>query len=113
VDLVWIQGPYPAGAFNNVKIFKKVFWHFLEPGKCVKADNQPRRSSAQISPATPSPMRGCSPASVLVTFTTWGILSQVYRHNIACHGKVFRAIAIITQLAIKNGRLLFPVDYKD
>jgi hypothetical protein len=27
-DLVWIQGPYPAGAFNDVKIFNNVFRHF-------------------------------------------------------------------------------------
>ena len=28
-DLVWIQGPYSAGVFNDVKIFNKVLCHFL------------------------------------------------------------------------------------
>ena len=37
-DLVWIQGPYPAGEYPNVKIFNKVSRHFLEPGKRVEAD---------------------------------------------------------------------------
>jgi hypothetical protein len=32
-DLVWIQGPYPVGAFNDVKIFNKVLRHFLELGE--------------------------------------------------------------------------------
>jgi hypothetical protein len=40
-------------------------------------------------------------------FKTWGILSQVYRHDIRRHGEVFRAVAIITQLTIKNGSPLF------
>ena len=38
-DLVWIQGPYPAGAFNDIKIFNKVLRHFLEPGERIEADN--------------------------------------------------------------------------
>jgi hypothetical protein len=44
---------------------------------------------------------------------TWGILSQVYRHDITRHGEVFRVVAIITQLAIENGSPLFQVDYED
>ncbi len=36
---MWIQGPYSAGQFTNIKIFNKVLWHFLEPGERVKANN--------------------------------------------------------------------------
>ncbi len=43
----------------------------------------------------------------------WGILSQVYQHNIMRHGDVFRACAVVTQLTIKNGEPLFEVEYKD
>jgi hypothetical protein len=46
-------------------------------------------------------------------FKTWDILSQVYCNNILHHGKVFQAIAIITQVAIKNGSPFFPVEYED
>jgi hypothetical protein len=46
-------------------------------------------------------------------FKTWGILFQVYHHNILQHGKVFWVIAIIMQHAIKNGSPLFPVEYED
>ena len=38
-DLMWIQGPYPAGSFNDVKIFNKVLRHWLDPGERVKANN--------------------------------------------------------------------------
>jgi hypothetical protein len=37
-DLVWIQGHYPVGKYNDIKIFKKVLRHFLDPGEQVEAD---------------------------------------------------------------------------
>ncbi len=42
----------------------------------------------------------------------WGILCQVYRHDIMRHGNVFRACAVVTQLTTKNGEPLFEVEYK-
>jgi hypothetical protein len=36
---VWIQGPYPAGKYTNIKIFNKVLRHFLDPGELVEADD--------------------------------------------------------------------------
>ena len=42
----------------------------------------------------------------------WGILSQVYHHDILYHGDVFRACTVLTQLAINDGEKLFEVaDY--
>ena len=43
----------------------------------------------------------------------WAILSDMYRHDITQHGYIFRAIAVITQLAIENGEPLFAVEYED
>ena len=43
----------------------------------------------------------------------WGILRQVYCHDILCHGDVFRACAVLTQLAINEGGRLFEVEYGD
>jgi hypothetical protein len=43
----------------------------------------------------------------------WGILEEVYRHDITLHGTVFYACAVITQLSIKNGKPLFEVEYGD
>jgi hypothetical protein len=111
-DLVWIQGPYPAGTFNNVKIFNKVLRHFLEPSERVEADNGYIGAADKIK----CPNNPCNPVAneekqsrirsfhetINGSFKTWGILSQVYRHDITHHGKVFQADAIITQLAIEN-----------
>jgi hypothetical protein len=43
----------------------------------------------------------------------WGILSQVFQHDIMQHGNVFRACAVVTQLTIENSEPLFEVEYKD
>ncbi len=37
-NLVWIQGPYPAGKYTDIAIFNKVLQNFLEPGERVEAD---------------------------------------------------------------------------
>ncbi len=38
-NLVWIQGPYPAGAWPDIKIFTSCLAHFFKPGKCIEADD--------------------------------------------------------------------------
>jgi hypothetical protein len=122
-DLVWIQGPYPAGCFNDIAIFNKVLRHFLEPGERVEADNGYDGAADKIkcpdNPCNPVENEGMqSPAryrheTINGRFKTWGILQQMYRHDIRRHGEVFRAIAIMTQLAISNGSQLFSVEYED
>jgi hypothetical protein len=37
-NLVWIQGPYRAGKYTNIKIFNMFLNHFLELGKWDKAN---------------------------------------------------------------------------
>ncbi len=122
-DLIWIQGPYPAGAFNNVKIFNKVLCHFLQTGECVEANNGYMGAADKIkcpdNPCNPvankeKRSRVCScHETINGCFKTWGILSEVYHHNITRHGEVFWVVAIIMQPAIENGSPLFQVEYKD
>jgi hypothetical protein len=122
-DLVWIQGPYPAGQFSDFKIFNKVLRQFLETGERVEADNGYVGTADKIkcpnNPCNPienegmqSRVQSCH-ETINGRFKTWGILNEVYRHDIRQHGEVFREIAIITQLAIENGSPLFQVEYKD
>jgi hypothetical protein len=68
------------------------------------------------NPAEKWPMQG----RVRVRYKTlnrqlknWGILSQVYLHDIMWHSNVFQVCAVVTQLTIENGEPLFEVEYKD
>ena len=122
-DLVWIQGPYPAGKFTDISIFCKVLSNFLDPGERVEADKgyegHPDKIKCPSNPANP-PENKAMQGRVRARHETlngrlkaWGILSQVYRHDILRHGDVFRACAIVTQLAINDGEKLFEVEYGD
>jgi hypothetical protein len=122
-DLVWIQGPYPAGKYTDIIIFNKVLTNFLEPGERVEADDGNRGHANKIK----CPKNDVNPTENLVmqgrararheTFNgqlkNWGILSQVFRHHISLHGDVFRTCTVLTQLAIDNGKPLFEVEYGD
>ena len=122
-DLVWIQGPYPAGRFNDIAIFNKVLRHFLEEGERVEADNGYVGATDKIkcpdNPCNRVENEGMQSRAryrhetINGRFKSWGILRQTYRHDIRRHGEVFRAIAIMTQLAISNGSPLFEVEYAD
>ena len=46
-------------------------------------------------------------------FKCSNILSRTFRHDRRLHGSVFRAVAVLTQLAIENGEPLFEVVYNE
>ena len=122
-NLVWVGGPYPAGAWPDIKIFMNELAHLLEPGERVEADNGYVGHADKIK----CPNNDCNPAKNLAmqarvrsrheTFNArlkfWGILGQTYRHDIMQNGSVFYACAVISQLAIENGEPLFEVEYGD
>jgi len=122
-NLVWIQGPYPAGKYTGIKIFNKVLRNFLEPGERVEADDGYRGHPNKIkcpgndtNPAENRAMQGRVRArheTLNGWLKNWGVLSQVYRHDIMRHGDVFRACAVVTQLTIENGEPLSEVEYED
>ena len=37
--IVWINGPYPAGRYNDVRIFRDSLQTFLDAGERVEADD--------------------------------------------------------------------------
>ncbi len=119
-NLVWIQGPYPAGKYTDIVIFNKVLRNFLEPGERVEADEGYRGHPDKIkypgndaNPAENWGMQGRVRARHETLNGRLKILSQVFRHNIMMHGDVFRACAVVTQLTVENGEPLFEVEYAD
>ncbi len=112
-DLVWIQGPYPAGKFPDIAIFNKVLRNFLDPGEQVEADEgyagHPEKIVCPTNPGYSTERRAMSGRARARHETlngrlkNWGILSQVFRHRIQLHGAVFRACAVMTQVGINIG----------
>jgi len=81
-----------------------------EPDERVEADNGNVGAADKIkcpdNPCNPAENEGIQSRAryrhetINGRFKTWGILQQTYHHDIRRHGEVFRAIAIMTQLAL-------------
>ena len=122
-NLVWVEGPYPAGAWPDIKIFLNCLVGHLLPGERVEADNgyvgHPDKIMCPNNPGNPKRNLGMQSAarSRHETFNgrlkNWGILERTYRHDVKLHGIVFTACAVITQLCVANGEPLFEVEYGD
>jgi hypothetical protein len=105
-NLVWIQGPYPAGAWPDIKIFTSSLAHFLKPYKRVEANDgyHGHVDKVKCPKNDVNPVKNLKMQSRVRThhkmlngrLKNWGILSQVFYHNIRCHGDVFWACAVIT-----------------
>lgn len=123
-DLVWINGPYEAGLWNDISIFRNALLHQLEDGERVESDDGLRGVSPQYSkcPRSIGNRVECEEMQQLVRsrhetvnkrFKQWNILKSIYKGKIEYHGGYFRIVAIITQLCIEHGEPLFSVEYED
>jgi hypothetical protein len=98
-NLVWVEGPYPAGAWPDVKFFNSVLSHCLEPGERVDADINyvwhPDKIKCPHNDCNPAKNLGMksAPRSRHETYNgrlkNWGILKKTYRHENTQHRTVF------------------------
>jgi len=124
-DIVWINGPYEAGMWPDISIFQNSLLSHLAPNERVEVDDghigeAPKHckcpkcfTNEEYKEHMQQRVRNRQ-ETVNKRFKDWDILkTNDYRHEIADHGDVFRAIAIITQLSINNGEKLFDTYYDD
>lgn len=124
-DLVWVNGPYEPGIWNDIKIFRNALLSMLGVGERVEADDG-YLGEAPAHVKCPKSIGGHDERTeamqslvrrrhetVNKRFKQWKILKDVYRGDISNHWRVLRVCAIVTQLAIENGEPLFSVDYED
>jgi hypothetical protein len=111
-NLVWIQGPYPAGKYTDIKIFYKVLVQ-ADKGYCGHMDSEmprERPTNSAEKQAMQARVRTCH-KTLNGRLKTWGIFSRVFRHNILPRGgDVFRVCSVVTQLTMENGEPLFEVE---
>ncbi len=118
---MWVSRPYPTGKCNDINFFLNELADCLEPGERVEANNGYVGHMDKIK----CPNNDCNPEENLAmqarirswheTFNArlkfWGILMQVYRHDITQHGNIFYVCAVLMQLAVANDKPLFQVKY--
>ena len=123
-EIVWFNGGFPCGVFNDVTIFRNLLANVLDPQERVEADDgyegeSPYRAKVPGAMFNPQESRAYQKRvqgrheTVNSRLKAFEILSDTYRHDVTQHGYVFRAVAVLVQLSIKNGDPLFETkDYK-
>jgi len=123
-NLVWIEGPYPAGKYSDITLFRNCLMHHLDPFERVEADDgyvgeSPAKVKCPAGGANPTANKAMQSRvrsrheTLNGRLKVWEILKQTYRHEVVTHGDVFRAVAVIVQLEIDNDQKLFDVEYSD
>lgn len=115
-EILWTNGPFAAGAWPDLKMFKSSLLGMLAPGEMVEADNGHPNPACQIPKQKISveDLRARSVARarhecINKKFKQWGCMAQPFRHALWKHKCCFGAIAAITQLAICRVEIVFDV----
>ena len=123
-DIVHILGPFPAGKWNDIAIFRKGMKKKLELGlEVVEADKGYRGEPFFVE--LPEMDGGAGKRQIKAKsrargrhetcnkrFKQWKSLSDRFRHSEEQHGFVFKAIATLEQIGIRTGMGLYDIEYK-
>ena len=121
------MGPFPAGDWPDVEIFRFALKNILEDGERVEVDDgyvgeDPAKAKTPSGQAHDQDERMLyvrgrvrrRQETVNKRMKQFKCLATVFRHNISFHGTCFHAVAVLTQLSICLGHPLFPVqEYQD
>lgn len=105
-QIVSVNGPWPAGSYTDVKIFREGLKTLLLDEEFVIADNGYSDTRCLQPPGQHHPKNAVyrkirSRHEVLNRrLKQFSILTQKFRHSIAFHGTCFHAVANITYLAL-------------
>jgi hypothetical protein len=119
--IVWINGPFPAGAYSDVNIARRSLVHFLHHNEYYIADGGYRDGYQwSVTPTGRSSYRDRQMGVVRSRHETinsrlkgWKVLSALFRHPLEKHSAAFRAVANIVQLGLQTDRPAFEVDYDE
>lgn len=118
--ICWINGPFAAGAWPDIKIFKIGLKKQLERGEQCEADGgysgdlairAPTESKNLLDHRMKSDARSRH-ETVNRRFKQFDCMKS-YRHAKEKHVFCFEAVAVITQLGLENGEPLYSVYYGD
>ena len=123
-NIVWVNGPYAAGKYPDIKIFHSGLAHWLDEFERVEVDDGyigevPKKVKCPGCASNPTENQEMQNRvrsrheSLNGRLKNWEILKSMYHHDLMEHGNVFRAITVIMQISINAGEKLFEVDYSD
>jgi len=117
--IVWVNGPYKCGAWNDLRIAWNALHSSLLPGEQYVADGGYKNPYARTPDGTNSYEQGqyslarARHETVNWRFKVFKCMQDEWRHSRDKHGDAFRAVAMITQIAIADGGLAFGIHYDE
>jgi len=119
--IVWVNGPFPAGEWNDLNIARHALVHFLHDNEHYIADGG-YRDGGQWS-ITPTGRHDFADRqrsvvrsrheTINLKLKQWNILAVMFRHPLEKHRLAFRAVANITQLGLQTDRPAFEIHYDE
>ena len=120
-DIVWISGPWRAGRYPDISIFRLsgLKEKLLEANERAEADLGYRGEPEVID----LPDEGTNDMILAKKrarmrhetcnkrFKNWACMKQTFRHGVGFHRDCMFAVAVLTQFAIRNGEPLFSAAY--
>jgi hypothetical protein len=120
-NIVWLNDPFPCGTCNNLSFFQYGgLKDALVEGEWVEADDgyavlDPEFVKTHSSPFHPEEYKAvwnkvrARQETVNKQFKQWGVICEVFCHDMMKHHMCFQAVAVLTQLSIENGEPLFQI----
>lgn len=122
-NIVWLSGPWPAGAYADLTIFRTggLKEKLLEFGERAEADlgyrGEPETIelplSGHVSTHAAKARSRLRHETCNRRFKQWACLDQRFRHSFELHGSCFTAVAVLTQLSIESGKSLFDASFDE
>ena len=117
--IVWVNGPFPCGAWPDIKIFRFRLKRMLRRGEKVEADRGYRGDPSIWTPdnyLTLSEKRAKEVArarheAINSLLKNFGCLSSPFRHELRTHRNYFSLAAVCVQLMIEERGPPFHVNY--
>jgi hypothetical protein len=119
--VVWRNGPYPCGAFPDLKIARDKLVHNLQYGEKYIADRGYKDGGEYAD--TPTGFNNAAQRKKAIVrarhehinsrLKKFKILSTKYRNKLHTHHIVFNAVINALQIEIECGYSLYQVDYND
>lgn len=104
-DIVWVNGPFPAGKWPDINIYRRNLKAMLLPGEMVEADSgykDPTCRHADVvvskKDARAKQRARSRHETVNADLKTFGCLNQQWRHALDKHALAFCSCAFITQM---------------
>jgi hypothetical protein len=118
-DIVWINGPFEPGEWNDLTIFRHELKGRLGPDEMVEVD---RGYAGEPKVRTPDHFVSLSDKkakakarsrheTVNKRLKQFKVLREQFRHPIQKHQMCFRAVAVCTQLSFEAGEHPFHCSY--